>query len=189
MKIGIDIDDTITDTSLHFIKFVAEYFKLDKNYLKENNIFYINLPEELKDKRQEFEKFIYKKELYKIPIKNFAIQAINLLKERGHKIIIITARDNKNFDYPYEQTIKQLRFHGIKYDKIICGTNKGKICEEEKIDIMLDDSITNLTNIKKIVKYVFLFTSPYNKNLNVQFERVDSWKKFYKEVLKLEKSI
>ncbi len=34
MKIGIDIDDTITDTGLYFIKFVAEYFKLDKNYLK-----------------------------------------------------------------------------------------------------------------------------------------------------------
>ena len=41
MKIGIDTDDTITDTSLHFIKFVAEYFELVENYLKENNIFYI----------------------------------------------------------------------------------------------------------------------------------------------------
>ena len=43
MKIGIDTDDTITDTSLHFIKFVAEYFELDENYLKENNINYVML--------------------------------------------------------------------------------------------------------------------------------------------------
>ena len=38
MKIGIDIDDTMTDTFDYLMPYIAEYFKVDINYLKDNNI-------------------------------------------------------------------------------------------------------------------------------------------------------
>lgn len=51
MNIGIDIDDTITDTFDYLMPFIAEYFNADINYLKKNNISYCNLPEEWKRKK------------------------------------------------------------------------------------------------------------------------------------------
>ena len=48
MKIGIDIDDTITDTCEFMTKYVSDYFGLSEEYLRENNKYYFNLPDELK---------------------------------------------------------------------------------------------------------------------------------------------
>ena len=48
MNIGIDIDDTITETSEFLMNYVAEYFSIDINYLIRNNICYNNLPKQYK---------------------------------------------------------------------------------------------------------------------------------------------
>ena len=50
MNIGIDIDDTITETSEFLMPYVAKYFSIDIDYLKKNNICYNNLPKEYKEK-------------------------------------------------------------------------------------------------------------------------------------------
>lgn len=42
MNIGVDIDDTITDTFDYLIPYIAEYFNTNINYLKDNNISYCN---------------------------------------------------------------------------------------------------------------------------------------------------
>lgn len=55
MKIGIDIDDTITETSIYLTKYVAQYFDLTEEYLIKNRIYYINLPENIKMREKEFE--------------------------------------------------------------------------------------------------------------------------------------
>ena len=53
MNIGIDIDDTITETSEFLVPYVAKYFSIDIDYLKKNNICYHNnLPREYKEKER-----------------------------------------------------------------------------------------------------------------------------------------
>ena len=56
MNIGIDIDDTITDTFDYLMPYIAEYFDVDIEYLKNNNISYSNLPEKWKKDEINFAK-------------------------------------------------------------------------------------------------------------------------------------
>lgn len=61
MNIGIDIDDTITDTFDYLMPFVAEFFGADLRELKARGISYSNLPEEWKGREIEFCKKYYDK--------------------------------------------------------------------------------------------------------------------------------
>lgn len=45
MNIGIDIDGTLTNSFDYFQPYVAEYFNVGVDYLKENNISYSNFPD------------------------------------------------------------------------------------------------------------------------------------------------
>ena len=179
MKIGIDIDDTITDTMQYMTRFVSQYFNLDEKFLIDNNIYYINLPENIKDKEKEFCYKIMGRELLNIPIKPNAKNVITKLKSDGNQIIIVTARDYQTYKQPIEETKKQLNKLGINYDKLICTRDKKKACNDENIDIFIDDSMRNLAEVKEVVKKVYLFTSPYNKNYEVEYERVCSWEVLY----------
>ena len=179
MKIGIDIDDTITDTMQYMTKFVSQHFNLDEKYLIDNNIYYMNLPENIKENEKEFCYINLGRELLNIPIKRNAKKVINKLKSEGNQIIIITARDYQTYKHPMEETKNRLNKLGINYDQLICIRDKRKACINENIDIFIDDSMRNLAEIKDVVKKVYLFTSPYNKNYEVDYERVCSWEVLY----------
>lgn len=179
MTIGIDLDDTITDTSVYFTKLLSEYFNIDEDYLINNRIYYINLPKELESKREEFEKYAFNKSIFQIPLKKNARSIINKMKKNGNKIIIITARDRKTFDSPNNKTKEQLDRLKINYDKIICTRDKVSACKKEKIDVMIDDSISNLKKLESQVKIRILFNSNYNKTREVEFIRFNTWKEIY----------
>ncbi len=180
MKIGIDIDDTITNTCEFMEDYISSFFNIKKDYLKKNNIYYFNLPLEFKDREKDFYLSIFEKQILNIPIKENAKNIINKLKEEGNKIIIITAREKDTYIDPVLSTKRQLESYGISYDKILCTKDKRKACIDEKIDIFIDDSIRNINSVKNIVKQVYLFTNPYNKKICVPFERVDDWIQIYK---------
>ena len=183
MKIGIDIDDTITSTCEFMEEYVSCYFNVKKDYLERNNIYYFNLPLEFKDREKDFYLSIFEKNLLNIPIKENAKNVINKLKKEGNEIIIITAREKNMYIEPVLSTKKQLEFYEINYDKLICTKDKRKACIDENIDIFIDDSIRNINSVKDIVKRVYLFTSPYNKNIYVSFKRAKDWMQIY-ELLK-----
>lgn len=182
MRIGIDIDDTITNTCEFMMKYVSDYFGLSEEYLVKNNIYYFNLPEELNNKK-DFYLSTLEKNLLNIPLKEKAREVLNKLHEEGNEIIFITRRNKDEYREPVLSTKKQLDFYGIKYNKLICTKDKKKACLDEKIDIFIDDSMKNLNNVKDVVKKIYLFTSPYNKNFDISFKRVDNWLQVY-ELLK-----
>ena len=179
MKIGIDIDDTITNTCEFMMDYVSDYFNVSKEYLKENNIYYFKLPEEFKDREKDFYLSTLENNLLNIPLKENAKEVINKLKEEGNEIIFITARSKEEYKTPELSTQKQLEFYGINYDKLICIINKKKACIDEKIDIFIDDSMRNIDNVKDVVKEVYLFTSAYNNKFNVKYKRVNNWLEIY----------
>ena len=76
MDIGIDIDDTLTNSFDYFQPYVAEYFNVGVDYLKEINFF----------------RTYYDKVVAFTPFKKNASKVLNKLKELGHRIIIITGR-------------------------------------------------------------------------------------------------
>lgn len=185
MNIGIDIDDTITETSEFLMPYVANYFSLDIEYLKKNNIFYNNLPKEYKNKQTEFGKTTFEKVLLDVPLKQDAKRIISKLKSEGNRIIIITARDESIQNNPFEFISKQLEKLGIKYNKLVCSFDKKQICLEEKIDLFIDDLVDNLKKVESVVKKVLLFNSKINIGQDSSYTRIYSWQEIYKYISNL----
>ncbi len=179
MNIGIDIDDTITNTFDYLMPYIAEYFNTDIKYLKTNNISYSNLPEEWKKKEFELAKTYYDKVILNTPIKLDAVKYIKKIKELKHSIIIITARNTNMYVDPYKLSTEQLKKHGIYYDKLICSFDKAKVCMEENIDLLIDDSIYNCELTNKLKIETLLFNCKSNNNIETRLTRVNNWKEVY----------
>ncbi len=182
MKIGIDIDDTMAETFDYLMPYIAEFFKVDIKYLKDNNISYCNLPEEMKERELEFAQKYYDKVIPNTPFKTEVAEYIDKIKELGHKIVIITARDKTLYTDEYKTTIEELKNNNIHYDKLICDFDKANACKNEKIDLFIDDSITNCNKVNKLGIETILFTSKSNINNKTNLDRVDSWKDIYEKV-------
>lgn len=185
MKIGIDIDDTMTNTFDYLIPYISEYFEVDIEYLKNNNISYSTLPKDMKKREFEFAKKYYDKVIPNTPFKKDVSKYIKKIKKLGNEIIIITARDKKLYTNEYKTTIKELSDNNIMYDKLICSFDKAKICKDEKIDLFIDDSITNCNEVKQLGIKTILFNSKSNINIQTNLCRVDSWRELYEVVSKL----
>ncbi len=139
MILGIDIDDTITDSS----KTIDIYLK--KEYPDYDN--YHMLP------KKEYKRFLkkYIKEMRDAyPIKEGVLEAWDYFKKNHFKIILITARDNKNYRGNIKDTKKFLARHGIFYDKIYFKQKKkGKKARKEHVDLFIDDKENNLDSVSR----------------------------------------
>lgn len=176
MRIGIDIDDTITDTYLIVLKHIAEYFNRDYKELEAKGYTY---DEFFTDSEfVGFEKFVddnFHKLIPFLKPKDGAVEVINKLKKDGHEIIIVTARssakENQNIDF--------LNAHNIPFDKFYEGIkDKGELCKKENVDVLIDDSYKHYKQCEKQNIRAILFDAPYNKKYE-ECERVTSWNEVY----------
>ena len=149
MKLGIDIDNVISDFNTSLLK---DYIKHDKE-LRNTGIINKNasyIREGMFDWTDEEELDYYKNNIEKItvslkPIKD-AKKYIDKLHEDRHSIYIISGRDNGDYKDPYSLTEKWLKENNIYYDELILVdfySNYAKLnkCLEYNVDILLDDSI------------------------------------------------
>lgn len=111
MNIGIDIDNTITEVQEELNHAAYQYaIKLGKNIKNDKNPF-----EDIKNNGDTYKKnFQFSYDELKYFLKNIqeeitnkakpranAVETIKSLRENGHKIFIITARDSEFHDDPY----------------------------------------------------------------------------------------
>ncbi len=175
MRIGIDIDDTITNTYEYMTPYVCKKFNIDIESLEGKNgkyseVYGIDKKEYFIFLKENFNKFAPL-----IPIKEDARKIINELKEKN-EIIIITARNEEYFKDVKNLCIKYLKKENILFDDIIVNAkNKGLICKENKIDILIDDSLENCVSAKENNIRCIMFDSKINKNTNA-FVRAHNWK-------------
>lgn len=182
MKIGIDIDDTMADTFDYLMPHIAEFFNVDIKYLKDNNISYSNLPKEMKERELEFAKKYYDKVIPSTPFKFKVAEYIGKIKELGHEIIVIMARDKTLYTDEYKTTIEELKNNDIRYDKLICDFDKAKVCRIEKIDLFIDDSIENCNKVNELGIKTILFNSKGNIKDKTNLDRIDSWEEIYEKI-------
>lgn len=183
MKIGIDIDDTMTNTFDYLMPYISDFFKVNIDYLKSNNISYSTFPEKMKKRELEFAKKYYDKVIPNTPFKAGVSDYISKIKSLGNEIIIITARDKTLYTDDYKTTIEELKNNDIFYDKLICNFDKSKVCKEEKIDLFIDDSISNCNKVEQLGIKTILFNSKSNINIKTNLHRVNSWDELY-EIIK-----
>ena len=191
MNIGIDIDDTISNTFETFLPYMKKFVEQDLNRELNLNLSsktdYYNITEKYSLSELETRTFW---ENYYIPMlenvrpKESAVKVINSLKEKGNKIVLITARIDDEIVDARAITEKWLEANDIKYDKLIINShNKLEIAKQEYIDIFIDDSIRNCEMVSSgdIKTYMFLTkNNEYYENENI--EKVTSWDEFYEKI-------
>lgn len=197
MKIGIDIDDTLSNSIEKWIFYADKYEKEFPNVIKvkdkktqlSNSH---NWLEEIykwndEDKKRFFD--IYSNTMLKtVGVKEDAPKIIDKLLEEKHQIYIITSRYKICENSDAEKITKNwLDKNNIKYNKIFfnASNTKIKICQQEKIDLFIDD---NYEVCKKMIEKnisTLLMESPYNNIKDDKIKRVNNWNEVYKEIQKI----
>lgn len=191
MKIGIDVDNTITNTLPILKKYCKKYNdEVIKRNLEMNSKGYTTntLYEWTLEENHIFCNKYLREIVLQAKIKENAREIIEKIKNDGNEIYIITARHVPSFIKPYETTKEQLDYFGITYDKIIVNcVDKYKYCLENRIDIMIDDEPQNIKSISKKIP-VIVFKALHNEECNGNnIIKVDTWNEVYEEYLKLKK--
>lgn len=191
MNIGIDIDDTISNTFETFLPYIQKFVEEDLNRKLDLNLSsrtdYYNIMEKYDLSEEEARTFwvnYYVEILENVKPKESAVEVINLLKEKGHSIFLITARFDDGIVDVKAITEKWLEANKINYDKLIINShNKLETAKEEKINIFIDDSIRNceMVSSENIKAYMFLSkNNSYYENENI--EKVVSWNELYEKI-------
>lgn len=188
MKIGIDIDDTLTEIEDQLLEAAYQYAKdlgktvhnhreqiLDRHndggIYKE--VFGFNT-DELKYFLSTIQENITNAALPR----SGAVEIIKKLKDDGHHITIITARDSEFHEDPYNQSKTWLDKHHIMYDKIIVNARDKKIaCKQENIALLIDDSIGNCERVSEIGVDTIRICKP--KNIGAYSPSLSNWEEIY----------
>ncbi len=172
MTIGLDIDDTITESSELIVSYVKKHFNVD-----DINIVREILGGEIKDELLRFYDIHLGEMVANYKLKENVKPVIDRLRKSGHKVVIITARGyTKTKDDIPKITKDYFKRHNIKVNKIIFNKlDKEEVCLTNKIDIMIDDSIETLERIKAKGINVLLFNSLSNEHVKTKLDRVNSW--------------
>ena len=187
MVIGIDIDGVLND----YLEFCRIY---GTKFCKENNIYFDKFTPDYETTvmfgwSDEAETKFWDEHLdlyVKYPARKGASKIIKKLKDDGHTIKIITKRVYTELDNELGKQMRDavknwLQVEDIYHDKLVfCGKSKIPNCHEEKIDVLIDDWITNINEVSKECCPVIIFNTGYNLDCNPSNTyRVNSWEEIY----------
>jgi len=180
-NILIDVDDTLT-------KFLKYRNNLIKKYIKTKNLPYkildINCTKSAKvanwpiEECINFWKDVGKNAQLKCPTQKNCAEVINKLRETGNKVFIVTARPDIYFE-AYKYTKLWLDKNNICYDTLIVGKqDKKQTMIENKIDLVIDDSVSTIISAQELNIKSIIFTTKENKKFMtpVNCTRVKNWR-------------
>lgn len=190
MHIGIDIDDTISETFETLLPYAQKYTiedlkrksEIDRNQNFLDHFYIVYMNKWNQKEATDFWNKYYGKILREVNIKKFAAEAIHQLKQEGDKIYLITARWDMPNDNIQEITKQWLKENKVEYDELVINaSDKLQLVKEKNIDIFIDDSFNNCKNIAENSNTkVYMMTSKVNGNFHdSKIERVYSWPEVY----------
>lgn len=160
MKIGLDFDGVFCDVEKLFVQGRQKFF---------------NGREDLTRKETELLKhLIFEQDHFELEMIPGVRTACRRLISRGHELKVLTKRDEG-------ADIARKFCKEIGLDIPVMGTPKGKkkSSVSKDFDIFLDDSVSNLKDLRPFVSEVFLFSS---RRILSDFEVVASWEEFSKKI-------
>ena len=169
---GIDIDDTISQSTIFWINFVNE--QLSGRYKGFN----IEQFKDLNDVKNKLSYNDYRRLKFKfrecgikadIPIMPGAKELLTGLKGMGYKIILLTARPFQQHRNLFRTTVKWLEKHKLEYDGIVFGKDKNFriLMEVPHLKFMVEDHCSLSNSIGKLGCKVFLLNNKYNYERNL----------------------
>lgn len=190
MVIGIDIDDVITDTSLSLIN----HTRLHETEVCEKGEILNHLPEIMRggfpspNVKTYFHRFMAEI-MAATTVKEDAEDVLKRLKEAGHRLVYITARNDVTYPGSVQVTKRFLKKTALPCDEIIFySIDKLEDCRKAKVDLMIDDSVKNCEDIAAGGIATLLFTSEVNKVQETDVPRVDHWLALEAYVAEFEKN-
>lgn len=183
MNIGVDIDDTLVETTKNLDKDILNYEGGQEVLEHIEEVMSGKIPTE---NIKKFMNTYLTTRLAGLEIKENAMDVIIKLRNQGHKIIFITSRGEENGKGVTEITLKYLEEKNVPYDNIVFSTiDKAKVCVENNINLMIDDSIKHCKDIEKVGIKTILFTSIINEEKETDLERVNNWRELEEKIKKL----
>lgn len=152
MKIGIDVDGVLINFEEH-LNNMAELYDLIEvhgNGVINSNTMHVqqkyNWTEKQKNNFMERYFLELSEQASIIPgVK----EVIPLLQQEGHELIIISAR-GQDFEEMIQIVMKKFKETGLSFDKYYWKqTSKVEICQQEKVDIMIEDNYTTCEKLAK----------------------------------------
>ena len=183
MKIGIDIDDTITDSWECLIPYYSRLFNVPEDKLHKSLPYY----ESIKDKISSVDEYykimlpVYDKVSPNVNLLPNVKETIDALYNLGCKVYFITSRGTDHTDAYKDSKVFLDRYH-IKYEKIIVNAkDKAKVCQDEGISLFIDDSYKHCEAVSNICIDVLMHETYYNKKYN-EFIHFSNWHYVYEYV-------
>ncbi len=173
MRIGIDIDDVITNT-YQSIKSCME--ECDKNNELSNYMEEIMRGDNSNPIVKRFFDENCSEYFINVKMKDNANEVIKKLLENGHEVYIISARGEIRFKGSEEITLNYFKANNIPFTKILWNSfDKATLCKDNNIDVMVDDSAKHCIAVQNQNIKSILFTSEVNKSIEVNIPRVNNW--------------
>lgn len=193
MIIGVDIDDTLTDIRDEVGAAALKYAQSLNKDIDETKVVWDknNNGSSFKERYN----FNYDELLYffgniqenitkKAKPREDVVDVIKKLREDGHKIYIITARDSEFHNNPYELSKTWLNKNNIEYDKLIVDArDKEKICREQNVEIFIDDKLSNCMQISNENIVTIRITNYTEQHQNIVNKK--NWKEIYEYIKQL----
>lgn len=185
MIIGLDIDDVIFDTSGVLRDVLG---KLENEKISEIKLDIMRGDRKVPGVSEFLEKYLI------VAVENAklmpdAARVIHDLREDGDKIILITARGEKNFPGTGTVNERVLKEAGIEYDSIVYDSpDKVDACRENGVEVFVDDSPKNCMEVvRELGIPVIGFASQVTREglLKAKIPSVDNWKDLEAMILKM----
>jgi len=192
MRIGIDLDGVVFDSEKDFRIYQELYDlnELDGKSIKNEQE--VRSQERFNWSDEVIKDFMNKYYASVVSESNYmpgAKMILKMLKEEGHELIIITARGGYNKEI-IDLTLKRLEKDNMKiFDEYhFEARDKGKVCLDSKIDIMIDDSNINCKNTSENqIKTIYLKDAPsYNMEENGYLKVLYNWGEIYRYIREIQ---
>lgn len=192
MKIGIDLDGVIFDSEKEFRVYSELYDMIDLKQNSKSDNKELKFQDRFKWTPKEIEGFLNKYHKQIIVESNYmpgVKRILNLLKQDGHSLILITARGGMNKDM-IKITQERLKQSEMDiFDKYYWATeNKDDVCIKENIDIMIDDFYKKCESIaNKKIKTIYLKDAPsYDLEENEYIKVLYNWGEIYRYIKEID---
>ena len=170
LVIGIDIDGVIADFQPVLMGLASEYVPIseeDKHIYKVKDTEHGDADLEHKVREEALTKGL----VADAPTISGAVEKINGWYDSGHKIVILTARE----EHWRDQTEEWLENIDLKHHELILDEDKGPRAVKEGIDIMIDDKPANIEDLQEHGVNAYVFDRPWNQDVDAP--RIHSWAK------------
>lgn len=189
MRIGLDIDDTISNTNFILMKYAYKYNEEHGNrqLIKYNTNDFSEVFGWNDDEVYSFFRTYYLNALEEIEPKYGVKEVLEKLRKEGHEIIFITVRNDRECggeNKAHRLTTKWFKKYNIPFDELHFDIkDKKTFCKEHNINVFMDDSIKTVLAVKELGIETFIAMNDFNLDFkDEKIINVYNMNQFYKEI-------